>query len=816
MVRVTELPGQGERADDLAARLRASGARVWFRGPPGSGKSTIVNLVADRLGPHECVIRLKGDATQTGTRFLCALRALEGTRQSRLVRDALPSVLVAPLRAIPIGGGAIAELARLAATTANRVRPEFLSGDQLDILEGFQKLAAGARVYIIIDDVGWVDPETTQLVATLAYPEVRKAFPFAETASILFVENSEAAPGPNASVLTHLRPSEIVEHRRIDQEAFGHALMAFGWDRPLDKELVRDLYAISSGHLEIARQIVKLDAGADLASLLARGDATSLMAELLDKRIGGLRGATALLRLLSIAACAGSVFSETELQCAFMDPEAFPSALQAACREDLLIEEDDAFRFAHDVVRTAAEKLGSAHAASLHAKLAECVKRLRPGDYHGRLRHLRLSGQTRQLAEIAFVAATQSIRGEALHLAPLPAELGALGDILDSVREGYRLMDAGEHRRALDLVLPHYDGTASLVQGEIVALIALNKMKLRTTDAYNEAVAVLERWRETREEPELWQRLMSILAAALANAGEAERANQMHAVLVASLSKASATDSASRTRLEILNRKADMFFGAELSEKLIRRAAAWFGPREAGGMPRHGFEHTACQVNLSGVLFTQGRFTAAVESAQTALKDIAILQAAGLRTAEPYKAFNNYAIASCRAGLATPGEACAAIDVVVPPESRRDLRDRCLILCNRGALALLAGRIEEAAEVLGMVWTQVRDRDLDGYYTFHAGSNLAVLKAVKGNRRGAAKLLGEMEPYLSVMPKWVRRAHQRRHAMVLEAFGDASVRSPVDFDAYPSRQREPDGDQDPWWSIGRGLLLSDIQVWSEA
>ncbi|WP_147021503.1 ATP-binding protein, partial [Methylobacterium radiotolerans] len=813
--RVTELPGQAERADGLAARLRQPGARIWFRGPPGSGKSTIANLVAARLGPHECVIRLKGDVTQTGTRFLCALRALEGTRRSKLVRDALPSALVAPLRAIPFGGGALAEWARIAATTVNRVRPEFLNGDQLDVLEGFQKLAAGSRAYIVIDDVGWLDIETTQLVAALAYPEVQKAFPFAEAASILFVENSEAAPGPNASILDQLRPSDVVEHRRIDQAAFEQALLAFGWGRPLDKDLVRDLYAISSGHLEIARQIVKLDAGVDLASLLARGDATSLMAELLDKRIGALRGATALLRLLSIAACAGSVFSETELHCAFMDPEAFPAALQAACREDLLIEEDDALRFAHDVVRAAAERLGSSQAADLHAKLAECVKRLRPGDYHGRLRHLRLAGQTGLLGEIAFAAAMQSVRGETLHPTPVAAELGPLGDILDSIRDGYRLMDAGEHRRALDVVLPHYDGTASLVQGEIVALVALNKIKLRTGDAYNEAVALLERWREARDEPELWQRLMSILSVALANAGEAERANQMHAVLVADLSARSIVDGAARTRLEAINRKADMFFGAELSEKHIRRAAAWFGPQVEGGMPRHAFEHTACHINLSGVLFTRGRFAAAAESAEVALSSIATLQAVGLRTAEPYKAFNNYAIASCRAGIATPEEAGAAIDVVIPPESRRDLRDRCLILCNRGALALLAGRVEEANAALGLVWAQVRDRDLDGYYTLYAGSNLAVSKAVGGDRRGAAKLLREIEPHLSVMPKWVRRAHQRRHAMMLKAFGDTSVRLPAEFDAYPFMQREPDDDQDPWWSIGRGLLLSDIQVWSE-
>jgi hypothetical protein len=442
------------------------------------------------------------------------------------------------------------------------------------------------------------------------------------------------------------------------------------------------------------------------------------------------------------------------------------------------------------------------------------VKLLRPGDYAWRLRHVLLSGDTERTHELAFALAMQTVRGEREALLGM-LDVGSLAGLMDDVARSYRLMDQGDHREAISVLVPHYNGEFSAVQGEIVGLIALNQIKRRTPDSYSEAAGLLEHWREWQDEPELWQRLMSILVTAWICCGDAERASQLYTLLARDLMRQSKQDPVSRTRVEALNRKADMVFTTEIAIKHIARAADWFAPPDGGDTPRHAFEYTSSLVNLAGAQFTLGRFPTAAETASSAVQWIESLSTRGLRTAEPYKALNNYVIAAYRAGLETAKPAAEALGLLLAGDNGGWRRDRSLLGVNRASLSLLAGEIEQGRQLLEQIWTHVVDEDLDGYYALYAGSNLAVALAVSGAREAASELLGKLDAHVNALPRWFRSAHSRRLAMLGEAMKDPGLRTAGEFDLYPSGRRAPDGDQDPWWSIGRGLLLSDIQVWSE-
>ncbi len=722
--------------------------------------------------------------------------------------------VTAPLRIIPLVGGAAADLAKVAVAGMGGVPPEFLSAEQQDLLQGLQNLSAGRPLFLIVDDVGWLDPDTADLLLSLDRPEVQRAYSFAQSASLLFVENLDADPTLDSKRLRSLRVPDPVNIVRAPRSAFPKVLEAFGLKRTLGRKLLDALYAVSHGHLEVAKQIVRIDAETDLQSLARTSDVTALMSELLSARIAGTDDENSLLRLISIAACAGSAFLETELRCAFMDEDKFAPAFEAAVRKQLLSIDGDMVRFVHEVVRAAAERLGSAGAANLHAKLAECVKLLRPGDYAGRLHHALLSGKIEQANELAFALAVQVVRGE--REAPLgTSEVGDLADALDALAKAYQSMDRGDHREAISRVLPHYNGEFGIAQGEIVALIALNQIKRRTPDSYSEAVSLLEHWREWREEPELWQRLMSILVTAWIQCGDTERASQLYTMLARDLMRQSKQDPTSRTRAEALNRKADMVFTTEIAIKHIARAADWFGPVDGGDTPRHAFEYTASLVNLAGAQFTLGRFSAATETAGGAVQWIEALNLRGLRTAEPYKALNNYVIAAYRAGLETAHSAGDALGLLLADGEQGRRQDRSLLASNRAALALLAGNAAEGHALLEQIWRHVRDEDLDGYYALYAGSNLAIAKALTGDRDAAAALVGTLEVHVSAVPRWFRSAHLRRLTLLGQAIRDPALETASDFDEFPAMRRPPDGDQDPWWSIGRGLLMTDIQVWSE-
>ena len=272
-------------------------------------------------------------------------RALAGRRLPKHRREAFLASLTVPFRMLPQVGGAAGELARVAISAVASPKPEFLSAEQQDILSGFQALGGSGPVTLIVDDVQRLDPETAGLLLALSREETRSGYSFAARLSILFVDNSGATPMLPEATLRQLLPAFVRECRPFPsskQVRSGVASVRAG--EAARREPARRAPCRGGRPSRIAKQLVRLDAGKDLASLLVQGDTTSLMSCLLENRLKGLDGAAALLRLLRLAACAGLAVSQEEVKCAFMDPPAFEVAFRAACQEELLEQDGETVR----------------------------------------------------------------------------------------------------------------------------------------------------------------------------------------------------------------------------------------------------------------------------------------------------------------------------------------------------------------------------------------------------------------------------------------------------------------------------------------
>jgi hypothetical protein len=705
-----------------------------------------------------------------------------------------------------------ADLAKIAVAAQTDVHPEFLTSEQQDILSGLQRIASGRQLIFIADDVGWLDQDTAQLILNFCLPEIQTAYSFSKTASILFVENTDANSTLDVSLLEKLRTPNRILVPRASRDEFSNILEAFGLTASFDRELLNAVHNVANGHLEIAKQIAHTLRSGDPKPTVDDADIVGLMVEMLARRLANSTDGASVERLLSIASCIGSAFSEEEVRCAFKNEKAFSEALQFATREHLLQSRGDSIEFSHDIIRTAAERIGLSEAREMHEKLGECIKLLRPGDYQSRLKHAEFALDVKLSRELAFAISVQATRGDGRLSAQMP-KLDSDRRLTEDMMRAYRLMDAGKHRQALSLLTPHYDGEFSLIQGEIVALIALNQIKQRTPDSYRAAAGLLEHWEQWNDEPDVWQRLMSILIAAWVACGEVERATALYTRLAAQLMRLSTGDPTARSRAEALNRKADQFFTSEISIKHVQRAVSWFAPPEGSETPRHSFEYTSALVNLSGAQYTLGRFEIAAKNASDALVWIDELNRRGLRTTESYKALNNYVISAYRAGIETAEASVDALRLLLSTSETGWHLDRSLVAINLGAFHLLAGQIAIAHELLENIWLHTVKEDLDDYYMFYSAANLAAARILIGDRLSARRLLSDLRP--DAFPRWYRHAHIRRNALMMQACDDISIDSAVALDEFPARHRTPDGDQDAWWSIGRGLLMSDIQVWSE-
>lgn len=808
---LTEVLGQPAIVADLLTKLAEPGARVWLQGGGGSGKTTIADFVIAEVQKSRPVLRLAGDAANRGTKFLALHRALAGTRRPKSVRDAIKASVTSPLRAIPFVGGTAAEFAKIAVAAQSDVHPEFLTAEQQDLLAGMQRVAGNQPLLLVVDDIGWLDNDTAQLIANLRLPEVQTAYAFASRVTALFIENLDEKPTLETSLFEGLRSPDLVRISQVSSEDFLHALHALGLSSPIEPKVLAALHHLARGHLEFAKQIVQSINRNEFDKDLQQDDFVSLMSSLLSRRFSRGEREANLGRLLNIASCIGTSFSEAEARCAFRDEPAFKSALDAAIGEELFQLRGLSLEFNNEIIRAAVERLSSPQAQDMHRKLVECIKLLRPGDYAARLRHAQLSGDQDLADELAFAVSMQSVRGER---SPLVLDLSpAVQRILEALKEAYQLMDAGRHEQSMQLAIAHYHGEYGLVQGELVALISLNQIKRRTEDSYRAAAVLLEHWQHWLDEPELRQRLMSILMAAWYACGEEEKATNLYTSMASDLMQRSVGDLNARTRAESLNRKADQFFSSEIALKHIQRAVDWFAPPESTDSPRHAFEYTSSLVNLAGAQFTLGRFGHAAQSASHAMRWIDILHGRGMRTTEPYKALNNYVISAYRAGLESAGASADALQFLLSEGDASWKLDRSLLAINLGALQLLAGRTDVSRELLEQVWSHIDEEQLDDYYTYYAATNLAGARLLTGERDGALELSAKLVS--RSMPRWYRHAYGRRAELMIKAIQDPAVETALSLDEYLLRFRQPKGDQDPWWTIGRGLLLSDIQVWSE-
>jgi hypothetical protein len=62
----------------------------------------------------------------------------------------------------------------------------------------------------------------------------------------------------------------------------------------------------------------------------------------------------------------------------------------------------------------------------------------------------------------------------------------------------------------------------------------------------------------------------------------------------------------------------------------------------------------------------------------------------------------------------------------------------------------------------------------------------------------------------------MRRSIEMRQQCMRKAMRDNAPADAAVLDAYPMSIKGPDGPHLSWRALGRGLIMSDIQIWSES
>jgi tetratricopeptide (TPR) repeat protein len=279
------------------------------------------------------------------------------------------------------------------------------------------------------------------------------------------------------------------------------------------------------------------------------------------------------------------------------------------------------------------------------------------------------------------------------------------------------------------------------------------------------------------------------------------------------LERAAEHDSSARAKIQILNRKADVFYPLEVASVLIEKALDYFAPSPGSTMPRNAFQYVAALINLSGNAYAQGEFDKGVNAAEMAVRFIAAYSDR-VRLPESYKAFNNYAICALRGGHLAASSLTEMLDTV--SKTIGDRLDHSLLLVNRGVAYLLAGRLAEADELLRRCYEGCKADAAEGYYLLFACSNYAASQYLQGSRARAIELLEEAGQCLGELPSEQRRSLDVQQKIMRAAIAQGAILDVNELDRLPKALYGEDGAHVSWRSVGYGLIMSDIQVWSES
>lgn len=817
MDQLGELLGQNKLAEGISHVLGKSGSRLWLTGPSGSGKSEIANLVAAEWKGD--LFRVTGVEDFANIPFLPLHRALEGKREHRAIRKLDKDETVDIIKDLPFGN-TLRMLARRFLARYEDRGPEFLNSNEEELLASLQKAALYENVLFIIDNAHWLDPSSLDLLLKLSLPEVEAAYSFVGRSSFLFVETDGQPRKSDGKALRRLKDSaserRSVHYPTADQ--FPDVLKYLGVEPGLDPAMVTHLYSITRGHLKLAQEVIRLVNEATVITGVFTSaheeEIDQLAARLLTLRLTDLpEGANSLTKLLSIASCMGGEFSSKELECAFKDTQNFLAALELARKEKFIAGDGDSLQFSHDVILAALKVLTKAESPDFHDRLAECVRAIRPGDYRARLHHSLKSSNMDRSSQLACAVRLQIDRGEDFEGPDdvlLLATYGKFTDQIEAIRQARAMMDEGRVREAIGMLSAHYTGADSIIQAEMAYIISLCYYKGRSTRDYEKAVKLLDPWKDRKAEVEIWYRLMLTLAVVYVGLGNDNQATQILSNAKKRMERYVSFDPTARTKLQIANRKADIFYPVEIATTMLREAASYFSPPPGSSFPRNAFQYTAAVTNLSGNLYCLGRFKEASEASLTAVNTIALIDGRA-RTVEAYKPFNNYVISALRGGLITAADGASALGEL---KVDKDL-DRVLVTTHQASLAALAGDIEAGAQQLQENIQRVEHEDAESYYFVYVAANYCVAMYLAGKLDIAHQYLDKVDTRLDDLSKDLKRCLHQRQSALRRAFASDRRLSPEEIDEFP-RLEDPSGPDVIWATVGRGFIFSDIQVWSES
>lgn len=833
------LLGHDRIAEQLLEYFRTDPSHrlALVEGTPGAGKSTFARGVAAawREGGGTVAL-LEGDDLNERRELYPFQRGLSALDQGWSAMTNVASIVPKILDAAA-GTGGLASLAVEGATrlksAARGSRLLFIGKEQQRILADLERISANKTLLLVADNIHWWDVTSLLLLLDMLSSEAAVAYPFLGRMRVVAVRTNENdQPAIHADclnqVLRRLKPQKW-QLPTISKEDFPTVLRALSGTHSDEEvgvvESLSDfLFLLSNGHLALAWKAAEhlLDAP-DKASLLSELDEAAFLREIFEERLRaqGAFGDQGL-KLLEMAAVIGLTFRNDELSClADQKLDALLPVLGLGAKGGIIELRGEQGHFRHDYFRRYFRRRLADRSTALHAKLAECLRQFRPGDYLSRYRAHELGGSPRAGLPMLALHMSQNVRQGLAWDRNLTMderrdiEEGELARFATGWKNAWTLMSRYEFAACLDVLDRLPAGIVRPLQAEADFLRASCLLATRKEDDRRAAHGLLLEWMDYWiEEPELGVRIALLYLYALTHVATADEIQKTERQIIRFLSARLDYDPSARDQIFRLQRCASSLCDPELAVHRVAEAVEHFAPAPGMSIARDPLEYYRALNNHVALLITVTRYDEAVAQ-HARLSELIDTYGEDFFPRFEYPA-NNGILAAYRAGRLDARSAFMTMFDLV--HRLGSAPDPYYLKNSLAVYAMLAGEIDHAGAIFETLLKRLDEpglEQLEPNMVYLIKSNFAGYLNLTGQPIEGLELWDSLAPLVDRIPYTAKAYFKRKQALMRGAFEAVPAGDAVGWDRFlidmPTREVGA-----CWDNFGRGFRMPEIEFWRDA
>lgn len=831
MENLWRLLGHSSVAGQVLEILRAkSGASALIDGQPGCGKSWLAKSIGAAWEKEGGVAFVaEGDKSMNARDFYpFGTSPMHLKRAWNYLDDAIG--VISRVTDFTLGTGGIVStfsdkvMSRIDGSILDQVA--FLKAYEADYLRALERQSRRKPVLLIADNIHWWD------LASLEFLDLVVSGKLANKTSLKFLGDIRVL-----AIRTSPHVQEPIHKRYLNEEIYPRLkhryslasptedltpkiLEAFGVKDTFSEEEYLSIANACGNNLALLSRVAnELKAERDIFPISSINGKRFLDQIVRDRIQTTLKSGTHVVEMLKCASILGIWFLKRDLAC-LQNKEAHEVFQDLKIAQQLGIVEInvETARFAHDVFKTYFFEELEASEIAVYARLAECLTQTKPSDYRLRAFANQRCGNFGTAASLVVMAILARVR-DGLEYRDISGDKDLfdlisqndLTDTLNALTKAWQLIlnDSGdaacveisEHSLKHDL--------PKQIRAEIDFTYATALLATRQRDRREKAIRLLQRWGGFEvEELELGMRLSLLQLYALALQGEKDPARDLMEKIELYVAENPTIDLGIKDSLYVMYRMADGLYPEEIALKYVSEAVKYFGPQD-GDFPRRSVEYYRSLNNQGAILLSQGKHELAVQPLLEA-KRVSVNFPEVLVRDGGFPA-NNLVISQFRSGRISASEALNR--QLTTLEQQPDGLTAILMKNNAVGYALLSGEFHLASTMAEEMLQKVSGGDeIESFIEYLVKqSDILVDFHARKSPMCAEKWL-EIKRIAEEIPYQSNKLFIERHVYLENALNEVHPGDVDSWDKYPQLKR-PHHNIPSWVSIGRGILLTDIQYW---